>query len=178
MQPEDHLSRLSTDGSVQSGPRKPRGPRMSALRPSLGALAVLTLVLVAACGSTTPSVAPSAPPSDQPSEAPSGNAGAATWWVGSDLLPLAPGTTEIQGILVETACASGQSPEGRVNEPVIEYTPEAVTVTFTVVPPPGNAQDCPSNPEFPVTFTLSEPLGERALLDGGSTPPRDATTTP
>ena len=152
---------------------------MSALRPSLGALAIVTLVLVAACGSTTPSVAPSvAAPSDAPGAAPSGAVNAATWWVGSDLLPLAPETTEIKGILVESACASGQSPDGRVNDPVITYTPQAVTVTFTVKPPPGDAQDCQSNPEFPVTFTLSEPLGTRTLLDGGSTPPRDATTTP
>ena len=177
MQPDRRAGRLTEDGSARSGPRTPRGLSMPVLRPRFGALAVLTLVLVAACGSTTPSVAPSAPPSDQPSEPPAAETGSATWWVGSDLLPLAPETTEIKGILMETACASGQSPEGRVNEPVIQYTAESVTVTFTVTPRPG-AQDCPGNPEFPVTFTLSEPLGERALLDGGSTPPRDATTTP
>ena len=152
---------------------------MSALSPSLGALAVLTLVLVAACGTTTPSAVPSPPPSEPPSAEPSGAAaGDATWWVDTALIPLAPETTEIKGFVVETACASGQSPEGRVNDPVIQYTAESVTVTFTIVPPPGDAQDCPSNPEFPVTVTLGEPLGERALLDGGSTPPRDATTTP
>ena len=152
---------------------------MSVLRPTLAASAVLALVLVAACGSTTPSAAPSvAAPSEGPSSVPSGAANAATWWVGSDLIPLASETTEIKGILVESACASGQSPDGRVNDPVITYSPDAVTVTFTVTPPPGDAQDCQSNPEFPVTFTLSEPLGGRTLLDGGSTPPRDATTTP
>jgi hypothetical protein len=152
---------------------------MPALRPRLGAFAVLTLVFVAACGTTTPSAAPSSPPSDPPSAEPSGAAaGDATWWVDTTLIPLAPETTEIKGFVIETACASGQSPEGRVNEPVIEYGAESVTVTFTIVPPPGDAQDCPSNPEFPVTVTLTEPLGERALLDGGSNPPRDATTTP
>ncbi len=151
---------------------------MIALRPRIGALAVLTLFLVAACGTSTSSAAPSMPPSEAPSAEPSAaGAGPATWWVAGGA-PLAPETTEIDGILMETSCASGQSPEGRVNDPVIDYGAEAVTVTFTVVPPPGDAHDCPSNPEFPVTITLSEPLGERQLLDGGSTPPRDATTTP
>ncbi len=151
---------------------------MTALRPSIGALAVLTLVIVAACGTSTPSVAPSALPSDPPSVEPSGAAaGAASWWVDTTLIPLAPETTEIKGFVVETACASGQSPDGRVQEPVIEYGAESVAVTYTVTSRPGG-QDCQGNPEFPVTFTLSEPLGERTLLDGGTTPPRDATTTP
>ena len=151
---------------------------MIALRPAIGALAVL--VLVAACGSSTPSATPppSAAPSDQPNAEPSGAAaGAATWWVATDTIPLAPETTVIKGVLMETACASGQSPDGRVNEPVIDYGTDAVTVTFTVTPLAGT-QDCPSNPEFPVEITLTEPLGARAVLDGGSTPPRDATTTP
>ena len=79
---------------------------------------------------------------------------------------------------METACASGQSPDGRVNEPVIAYGTDAVTVTFTVTPRPG-AQDCPGNPEFPVEITLTRAAWRRgAILDGGSTPPRDATTTP
>ena len=148
---------------------------MSALRLITGTLAGLTLVLVSACGTTTPSTAPSIPP---PTDPPAAEAGSATWWVDSQLIPLAPETTTIKGFVMETACASGQSPEGRVNEPVIQYTAESVTVTFTIAPPPGDAQDCQSNPEFPVEVTLSEPLGERALLDGGTTPPRDATTTP
>lgn len=151
---------------------------MSVFRPSIGVLAALTLVLVAACGTTTPSAAPATPASDPPSAEPSGAGGdAATWWVDSTLIPLAPETTEIKGFVMETACASGQSPEGRVNQPIVEYGADAVTVTFTVTPRPGG-QDCQGNPEFPITLTLTEPLGERALLDGGTTPPRDATTTP
>ncbi len=114
----------------------------------------------------------------EPSAAPSaeGQPEPAVWWV-------APGethgatTTIVKAILNERACASGQSPEGRVQEPVIEYTAESVTVTISVTSR-GGAQDCPSNPDFPMEITLAEPLGERVLLDGGSIPPRDATTTP
>ncbi len=147
---------------------------MFAFRPAVGVLAVLTLVLVAACGTTTPSVAPSGPPSAPPA----GAAGSATWWVDTTLIPLPPETTKIDGFVMERACASGRSPAGRVSEPVIEYGVATVTVTFTILPPPGEAQDCQSNPEFPVEVTLTEPLGERALLDGSSAPPRDATTLP
>lgn len=145
---------------------------MTALRPSIGALAVLVLVLVAGCA-TTP--LPTEPDSFDPSSA---EAGAATWWVDSQSVPLAAETTTLKGFVMETSCASGQSPEGRVNAPEILYTAESVTVTFTILPRPGSAQDCQSNPEFPVEVTLSEPLGERVLLDGGTTPPRDATTVP
>ncbi len=144
------------------------------------ALTVMSFALVACAGpapSSSPSSAPSAPAAE-PSTAPpaDGQAQPAVWWV-------APGetlgatTTTIKAILNERACASGQSPEGRVQEPVIEYTAEAVTVTISVAGR-GGVQDCPSNPEFPITITLTEPLGDRALLDGGSIPPRDATTTP
>lgn len=147
-------------------------------RRSLALTFILSSLAVVACATPAPSVAPSSAPPSEPSATPTveGQAQPAVWWV-------APGetlgatTTVVKAILNERACASGQSPEGRVQEPVIEYTAESVTVTISVVSR-GGAQDCPSNPEFPMTITLAEPLGERVLLDGGSIPPRDATTTP
>ena len=48
-------------------------------------------------------------------------------------------------------------------------------VTFRVTEIGGR---CPSNPRFPVTVQLTEPLGTRPLLDGGVDPPRDATIDP
>jgi hypothetical protein len=141
------------------------------------ALALVSFALVA-CASPAPSSTPTSVPSAQPSAAPSaeGQAEPAVWWVATGET-LGATTTSIKAILNERACASGQSPEGRVQDPVIEYTAESVTVTISVTSR-GGAQDCPSNPEFPITITLAEPLGERVLLDGGSIPPRDATTTP
>ena len=59
----------------------------------------------------------------------------------------------------------------------LEYKPDAVVVTFKVRGV-GGAATCPSNPHFPVTIELTEALGERRLLDGGVTPPRDATVDP
>jgi hypothetical protein len=148
-------------------------------RRSLVPILALLSLAVAACASPAPSATPSSAPSTEPSPAPSAAAGQAepaVWWVAPGET-LGASTTTIKAILNERACASGQSPEGRVQEPVIEYTAESVTVTISVTSR-GGAQDCPSNPEFPMTITLAEPLGERVLLDGGSIPPRDATSTP
>ena len=147
-------------------------------RRSLALAIVLSSLVVVACATPPPSIAPSSAPPAEPSATPSveGQAEPATWWV-------APGetlgatTTVVKAILNERACASGQSPDGRVQEPVIEYTAESVTVTISVVRRSG-FEDCPSNPDFPMEITLTEPLGERVLLDGGSLPPSDATTTP
>jgi hypothetical protein len=104
------------------------------------------------------------------------NAGRADWWVAASDLPLDPQTKEIHGFLQERACASGGSPEGRVTGPRIEYRANAVAVTFTVRSL-GTAT-CPTNPRFPVTIQLAEPLRVRLLLDGGVDPPRDATVDP
>ena len=101
----------------------------------------------------------------------------ATWWVDPAAGALASETTVIPALLNEQACASGQTPEGRVLEPVIEYRADAVLVTISVTHRIGG-QDCPGNPDFPIEITLAEPLGTRALFDGSSTPPRDATTAP
>ena len=101
----------------------------------------------------------------------------ASWWVDPATLPLPASTRTIQGFIQEGACAGGQSPEGRILDPVIAYRSDAIEVTFTVAQQPGE-QDCPGNPSFPVEIRLSEPLGTRALLDGSEAPPRDATTEP
>jgi hypothetical protein len=102
--------------------------------------------------------------------------GPATWWVDPQAAPL-PTTTTIRALVRETACASGRSPEGRVEPPRIDVGAEAITVTFDIRKLPGG-QDCQGNAPFPVTITLPEPLGNRTLLDGGVKPPRDAMTLP
>jgi hypothetical protein len=99
--------------------------------------------------------------------------GRANWWVDPSELPLATGATVIHGHLQEQACASGQSPAGRIAGPTIEYRSDAVVVTFSVRTIGGR---CPSNPTYPVTVELTEPLGTRTLIDGGTG--RDATIDP
>lgn len=68
----------------------------------------------------------------------------------------------------------GLTPEGRILEPMVVASEDAVLVTFWVRLPAGG-QDCQGNPEFPAEVTLSEPLGEGKVLDGSEIPPRHAT---
>ena len=168
------------------------------------ALLMLAFVLVA-CTSTSPTTAPTAgdaspssepttaptaagaSPSSEPTSAPSetltpaapdpGVSQSATWWLDPASLPIDPGATVLKGFVVERACASGQSPEGRILAPDVDYGAEALTITFSIAPLPGG-QDCPGNQPFGVVFELVEPVGERPIFDGSTTPARDATTIP
>jgi hypothetical protein len=102
--------------------------------------------------------------------------GAADWWVD----PKTPVNAEdrvIHGLLQETVCADGKPPKGRVAPPSIVYLDNAVVITMSVRKLPG-VHDCVSNPTFPITIQLDQPLGDRRLLDGGRFPPRDATIPP
>jgi hypothetical protein len=103
--------------------------------------------------------------------------GPADWWVDPKASAPTATSTMIHALIRERACASGKGPDGRVDAPAIDLEDASVTVTFEVRRLPGG-QDCQGNAPFPVTIKLSEPLGARALLDGGTTPPRDATKAP
>jgi hypothetical protein len=141
-------------------------------RPALVAT-ILLAVLVAAC--TSGGATPSQQPSASPSPSALAEVGPAQWWVDPDALPLDPSSTVIRAVLRERDCASGQSPEGRVLPPVIEYGEAEVVITFEVGRREGD-QDCQGNPEFPIEIELSEPLGDRAVVDGFDD--RDATESP
>ena len=86
----------------------------------------------------------------------------------------AAGDRQIHVLINELACASGQSPEGRILPPVVAPSQAAVTIAILVASRPGG-QDCPGNPELAITVDLPQPLGGRPLLDGGVYPPRDVT---
>jgi hypothetical protein len=81
-----------------------------------------------------------------------------------------PEATQVHLLINEMACASGNSPEGRVEAPIVATTAEAVTIAILVRTLAG-VQECPGNPDFPVTVALPEPLGERDLFDGAVFPP-------
>lgn len=103
--------------------------------------------------------------------------GPASWWLNPRAPAPTAASTTIQALVHEQGCASGKSPEGRVEPPVIEPADAAVTITFEIRRMPGT-QDCQGNPSFGVTIKLPEPLGTRAILDGGETPSRDASKPP
>jgi hypothetical protein len=130
---------------------------------------VLAAAIALLAGCAAASTSPTRPPSFAP------EAGQANWWVNPAELPLAPRTRTIRGFLREQACASGGSPEGRILGPWIEYRPDTIVVTYRVRVVGGR---CPTNPAYPITITLAEDLGSRSLLDGGVTPPRDASSDP
>ena len=99
-----------------------------------------------------------------------GGIGLADWWVDPAAPPPTPQSTTIAVQLMERACAGGQPPNGRVLAPVVVYRPDAIVVTIAVASIPG-ASDCEGNPSVPLTIQLTEPLRDRALLDGGTVPP-------
>jgi hypothetical protein len=103
-----------------------------------------------------------------------GEMGRASWWLDPKAPPPTEDSTSIRGFVEEQACASGKSPEGRIEGPLFDPTETDVTVTFGVRPQPGH-QDCQGNAPFPVRFELPEPLAGRTLLDGNEVPPRDAS---
>jgi hypothetical protein len=123
---------------------------------------------IAGCSGAPPSVSPMA---FDP------QAGRADWWVDPSLVPLAANTKVVAGFIHERNCASGQSPEGRITGPLIDFRSDAIVVTFHVRAVSGPAT-CQGNPRYAMTFPLAEALGARRLLDGGVDPPRDATVDP
>lgn len=93
-------------------------------------------------------------------------------WAPVDPGSLTSGSTRIPIEVMERSCADGRSADGRIAPPEIVYGDDAVVVTVRVIPVAGGAT-CPSNPPTPYTLELEEPLGDRALLDGATDPPRE-----
>jgi hypothetical protein len=100
--------------------------------------------------------------------------GPATWALDPSFPVPTDATSELHILVWERACAGGAPATGRMSAPVIEYAIETVTITIGVRPPwadPGAAFGCPMPPGTPAIVELSEPLGDRTLLDGGHVPP-------
>lgn len=97
----------------------------------------------------------------------------ATWILDPDAPPPAAATTTFSALVTERTCTSGQAMGARLEAPSITYGQESVLVVFAARPLEGDAFDCPSNPPTRVVVQLSEPLGERHLLDAGFFPPAE-----
>jgi protein-tyrosine phosphatase len=78
---------------------------------------------------------------------------------------LRPEDTELRLLMIEQAFASGQSAEGRMLAPDLYRDDEELVLRMFVTPRPGY-QTATRNPETPVRVALSEPLGQRRLIDG------------
>jgi hypothetical protein len=79
----------------------------------------------------------------------------------------APGDTELEVLVHEHACASGRRPDGRVLAPSVSFRAGEVAVAYYVRPLRG-VQTCPGAPPAKKTLHLSQPLGDRSLVDGGN----------
>lgn len=88
-----------------------------------------------------------------------------------------PTDTELPVLVNENDCASGQTAEGRIHEPDVDYRADAVVVTIRARQG-SSSEQCPSNPVTPHLLRLTEPVGSRALLDGGQSPPGPPRSRP
>lgn len=93
------------------------------------------------------------------------------WWLRTSPKPQDQ-TLEI--LVHEQDCASGQSAEGLIASDV-QYEGEAIVVRVNVRPRTED-RSCPGNPDTPYEIELREPLGDRSVLDGNSSPPAPART--
>jgi len=86
-----------------------------------------------------------------------------------------PGDTSVDLLVTERACASGQGAEGRIELVELNETTDQVQLRIGVRPPEGDAQTCQGSPPTPYTVELSEPLGDRGIVDISVVPPRPVT---
>jgi hypothetical protein len=85
-----------------------------------------------------------------------------------------PDAHTLEVLVHERACASGQTAEGRVELVTLDETTDEVGLVIGVRGLDG-AQTCPSNPPTPFTVELSEPLGDREVVDASVVPARPLT---
>lgn len=85
--------------------------------------------------------------------------------------------TDLPVLVMENQCTSGRDPLPYLNEPRIAEQDDRVVVSITSPWPKGGA-NCIGNPRTPYVLHLSEPLGDRTLLDGSTWPATVVGSTP
>ena len=102
---------------------------------------------------------------DPPAAVPA-DASPAVWHLDPDAPPPGPQATSFVAMVTERGCASGRDIRDLLLPPVIQYGNDAVTVALYLEPLPAGAQDCQGTLPTRFTIELSEPLGDRQLVDG------------
>lgn len=82
-----------------------------------------------------------------------------------------PAARELRLSVTEQSCKSGDDAQGRVEVVSIDETADRVILVLGVRPR-GGLHACPSHPATPFTVTLTEPVGEREVVDAGLVVPR------
>lgn len=91
---------------------------------------------------------------------------AVDWVLAPSSLPLDPAATSLDILATERECVGGQEMGDRLVEPQVVMTAEKVRVVLAAEPPPGEAFECPGNPETPLTVELPQPIGDREVIEG------------
>lgn len=140
---------------------------MNRQRSVWGLLFVATIAL-AACAPTPSQNAPSQDSSSTvepgaPSEAPAPSGDPATWQL---IVPddVTSDSTTLEVEVTRADCANGVT--GELLAPVITYQATQVIIRIDAEPSALETANCMSNDAVPVTVTLSEPVGQRKLIDG------------
>lgn len=97
----------------------------------------------------------------------------ATWGIDRDE-QVSSGTTEFKVTVTCLGCSSGV--EGQPQAPKIEYTESEVRIVFRMSPRIDDG-NCVGTLGVPYDVELSEPLGDRSLVDGECDPDSDARAT-
>jgi len=71
--------------------------------------------------------------------------------------------TSIDILVTRLECANGTT--GELMEPVVSMGTDDIVVRTDAVPNPPGGYVCPANDSVAVTVTLSEPIGDRTLID-------------
>lgn len=85
-----------------------------------------------------------------------------------------PQATVLRVLATSRECSGGAPTGDRLRPPEVVETADSVTITFTADPLPPGAYDCLGSPPTSATVQLAAPLGDRAVFDGGTIPPRPA----
>lgn len=78
-------------------------------------------------------------------------------------------TKSIKVDVFEQSCSGGSPPTGRVLAPQVEYLSDSIVVTYFIKDQPG-VFGCPGAPPVTRILRLSEPIGDRTVVDGSSYP--------
>ncbi|WP_417554318.1 hypothetical protein [Microbacterium sp.] len=109
------------------------------------------------------------------SAAPAASGSTATWEL------IEPGSVTAESKTLDVAvtrleCANGVT--GELLAPMVTYEADRVIIRIDAEPLDLEAANCLGNNAVPVTVALSEPIGERALVDGGCAGADAADTAP
>jgi hypothetical protein len=116
------------------------------------ALGFAAVVVVSSCG---------APPGSEGS--PAASEGSTGVWELLDAAEVGPDSTALRLGVTRLECASGET--GTVLEPDVQFERGRIVIRTDVEPLTGGAYECQGNNTVPVDVELSEPVGNRDLVD-------------